>query len=209
MIQTVRLYKDLVDTAKIGTAGYQRADEFNNALDAVQTSLMSLLSPLYASERSVKDLLAPFIVRTNVSGGVIPKPDDYEQLISISISGHPVTQVDPNEDASQSLLPSRRPNAANGVYNVVEHSNSFIVTPTGSGNMSYIRRPLTSHISLSASSTDDSDYVTPSATINLEWPEKAYNLIFYMMLDRFGISQKEALLMEYSKFGIQQEAAKL
>lgn len=210
MIETVRLYRDLVNTAKVGTSGFIREVEFNDALAAVQSSMIGTFAPLFANNRSVRDILAPFIKTSPVSGGVVAKPSDYEQLIGINVGDHPARLADLNEEAAMQSLPSRRPDSANGVYYYIESDDSFRILPSaGSADFSYIRTPGEALITLTASSTEDSDYLTPTSNQNLEWPERAYNIIFYMMMERFGISQKEALLMEYANLGIRMEAEKL
>lgn len=212
MIDPVRLYRDLVNTAKIGTSGYLRESEINDALSFVQTSLMGTLAPLFAVNRSVKDLLAPFIVSDSLPAPVINKPEDYFQLISMNIDDVPVRSLPLNSKTSINSVPSRRPSDQNGILYYVEESDSFFILPStvaSSVEFLYIRHPLGVSITLTPSSTDDSDYLIPSASDSLEWPERAYNIIFYMMLDKLGVAQKESLLMEYSNLGIQQEAAKL
>lgn len=212
MIDPVRLYRDLVNTAKIGTSGYLRESEVNDALSFVQTSLMGTLAPLYAVNRSVKDLLAPFVESTTLSAPALSKPSDYFQLISINIGGTPVRSLPLNSKTTVNDIPSRRPSSAAGILYYVEENDNFQIIPSGVGGSAeflYLRHPETVEITLTPSSTDDSDYLTPSSTDDLEWPERAYNIIFYMMLDKMGVAQKEAILMEYSNLGIQQEAAKL
>lgn len=210
MIETVRLYRDLVNTAKVGTAGYIREVEFNDALESVQTSILSLLAPLYAGQRSVKDLLAPFI-ETASGSGTISKPSDYFQVAEITVDGFPARSTDVNEVASLQFLPSRRPDADRNIYAYYETNDAFNILPgtVASSNMTYIRKPDEASIILTPSITGGSDYLTPTSTSNIEWPERAYNLMFYMMLDRFGLSQKELLFMEFSKLGIQMEAGKI
>jgi hypothetical protein len=210
MIETVRLYRDLVNTAKVGTSGFIREVEFNDALESVQTSIMSLLAPLYAGQRSVKDLLAPFI--ETVSGsGTISKPSDYFQVAEITVDGFPARSTDVNEVASLQFLPSRRPDLSRNIYAYYETNDAFNILPGAvtSSKMTYIRKPDVASVVLTPSITDESDYLTPTSTSNIEWPERAYNLIFYMMLDRFGLSQKELLFMEFSKLGIQMEVGKI
>lgn len=210
MIETVRLYRDLVNTAKVGTSGFIREVEFNDALAAVQSSMIGTFAPLFANNRSVRDILAPFIKTSPVSGGVVAKPSDYEQLIGINVGDHPARLADLNEEAAMQSLPSRRPDSTNGVYYYIEAEDSFRILPSaGSADFSYIRTPGEALITLTATSTADSDYLTPTSSQNLEWPERAYNIIFYMMMERFGISQKEALLMEYANLGVRMEAEKL
>lgn len=210
MIQTVRLYTDIVNTTKSGTAGFQRAEEFNDALESVQVGLMSLLAPLYASERSVKDLLAPFLETTSGTS-TIAKPSGYFQVAEITVDGFPAKSVDVNEVSSLQYLPSRRPDEDRNIYSYYEINDEFNVLPStvASSDMIYIRKPAVSTIVLTASSDANGDYLVPTSSSDLEWPERAYNLIFYMMLERFGVSQREPLFMEFSKLGIQMEAGKL
>lgn len=214
MIGVVRLWETVMQTAKKGTAGYQDEDEFNRDLAAVQTELMGVLAPLYASSRAVKDLLAPFIVtfsgNTSVAG-LLAKPDDYFQVANISISGHPATPVDVNEAPMLNYIPSRTPSVANNIYAYYEVNDDFTVLPQGTALpavLTYIRHPEEASIVLTPVSDENGDYLTPTAGDDLEWPERAFNFIYYMMLQKLGLEAKEQLLIEYSNLGLRSESVK-
>ena len=214
MISVVTLWETLMQSAKTGTSGYQDEDEFNRDLSAVQTQLMSVLAPLYARSNAVKDLLDPFVVpltgATNASG-VLAKPADYFQIAAVSISGFPVKEVSVNERFMLQYVPSRRPSTADNRYFYFMQSEDINVLPaevhTVSG--SYIRHPDPASIALTEVSTDDSDYVTPTAVDDLEWPQRAFNLILYLMMQRLGLEMKEQLMMEMGNLGIQMESVNL
>lgn len=214
MIDNVRLWESVTRTAKSGTSGYQSADDFNYALASVQTSVMSILAPLYSVTRAAKDLLAPFLTDSTGSTnaqGVYTKPSDYFQIASAMVGSHPAYPVEVNELAMLQYLPSRRPDASANRYAFYEEDDNFVFLPaqTATVSIKYIRKPDEAEIILTASSTADSDYLTPTSTNNLEWPERAFNLFYYMMLQRFGIESKEQILLEFSNLGIQTEAANL
>lgn len=214
MIDITRLYRDVVNTAKIGTSGTIKEEEFNDAVDAAQSSLIHFLAPLYAEKRAVKDLLAPFITTESFSSSPIDKPEDYVRLLSISTEEFPVREIDLTELKTIQSLPSRRPSDVLGRYYYYEHTNGgddkfHVIPDTAEGTLSYIRQPDKAAIKLTPVSTEDSDYLEIESDGDLEWPDGAYNMIYYMVLDRLGVSQKEALMMEYSRYGLQQEAAKI
>lgn len=203
-----------MQTAKKGTAGYQDEDEFNRDIAAIQTELMGILAPLYAKSLAVKELLAPFVVSdsaTTSAQGVYTKPADYFQIIDGSVNGYPANMINPNEVAMLRFLPSRRPSVTENRYSFYLKDGDIYFLPAQAlpASIDYIRYPDAASIALTPVSTPDSDYLTPTSVDDLEWPERAFNLIYYMMLQRLGIETKESLMMEYAGLGIQSEVLKI
>lgn len=214
MISIVRFWDSLAKLAKIGTAGYETQEQFNLSLQSVETSLMSTLAPLYNSSRAVKDLLAPFVVpdsATTDPDGSYDKPADYFQLAAVSVDGYPATEVDVNEIQMLMYLPSRRPSVTDNRYAYYEESDKIMLLPEDELDVSikYIRHPVPGQIVLTATETDEDDYVTPTSGSDLEWPERAFNLLLFLMLQRFGVEIEKQLLIEYSNLGIQFETSKI
>lgn len=214
MISIVRLWETIMQTAKKGTAGYQDEDEFNRDIAAVQTELMGVLAPWYAKSIAVKELLAPFVEpysASTSSSGVLTKPADYFQITSASVGGYPATQIDVNEVHMLQFVPSRRPSSAENRYSyyLSEDEVKFLPAETLSAAIVYLRQPAEASIALTPTSTADSDYLTPTSVDDLEWPERAFNLIYYMMLMRLGIEAKESLLAEFASMGLKSETIKI
>lgn len=214
MIGIVRLWETIMQTAKKGTAGYQDEDEFNRDIAAVQTELMGVLAPWYAKSLAVKELLAPFVEPYSASTsatGVLTKPADYFQIASASVDGYPATQIDVNEVYMLQFVPSRRPSSSENRYSyyLSEDEVKFLPAETLSAAIVYLRQPDEASIALTPTSTADSDYLTPTSVDDLEWPERAFNLIYYMMLMRLGIEAKESLLAEFASMGLKSETIKI
>lgn len=207
-MDVVRLWETVSQTAKTGTSGYQSAEEFNRDLAATQTSLLTLLSPLYAKDIAIQDMLSPFVRSSPYSAN---KPADYYQFISATVNGYPSYPIRPNQVSLYSTSPVRKPTASNNLsYYYFEDGQVKLLAPSGStGMITYISYPTNASIVLNHVSDVDRDYVVPSSSGSLQWPESAFNLLLYMMVDRLGISMKENLLLEFSSLGIQMEASKL
>lgn len=214
MISVVTLWETLMQSAKTGTSGYQDEDEFNRDLSAVQTQLMSILSPLYGRSSAVKELLAPFVeplTGTSSATGVLAKPADYFQIAAVAISGFPVKEVSVNERFMLQYVPSRRPSTSEKRFFYFMEGDDINLLPAEAHIVSgtYLRHPEEASIALTESSTADSDYVTPTAVDDLEWPQRAFNLILYLMMQRLGLEMKEQLMMEMGNLGIQMESVNL
>lgn len=214
MISVVRLWNTLMQSAKTGTAGYQTADEFNRDLASVQTSLMSLLASSYAKSLGVKELLSPFVkpyTANTSSAGVLTRPADYFQIADASVAGYPASQIEVNERAMLRFVPSRRPSVANNIYAYyLEDDNiQFMPEETLAVDMIYIRVPDEAELALTPVSEANRDYVVPTAVSELEWGERAFNIILCMMLQKLGLELKEQLQLEYSSIGLQSEISKI
>lgn len=207
MIDTIRLKKSVDQLAKAGTSGYQTVEEWNNNLRLVQISILTLFREMYEREQIISDAISPFVTNAPVSN---VKPNNYFSFVEAEINGEVVYPISRNRVAMTKTSPIRKPSASKQVYYYYEGDQvKFLVDGSMTGTMTYIRRPDDSILSVSYIDSDDSDYETYAVDKNLEWPELVENLFVYLMLERLGISQKDNLLIEYSKLGLQFEAAKL
>lgn len=210
MILTVDVWEGVSRLAKSGTAGYQDEEEFNSDLNAVQIALMSMLAPMYSTDQVIKDILGPFIeplTGTSSATGVLAKPSDYFQLATVAISGYPAFSIDVSEIQMLQFIPSRRPSATDNRYYYFMQSDSINLLPSAVHTVTgtYIRQPDEASIILTPVSEDDRDYVTPTSTDNLEWPQRVFNIIVYMMLLKLGLSFEKQLIMEFAQLGINTE----
>lgn len=212
MISIVRLWETIMQMAKTGTSGYQSEEEFNRDVEAVQTQLMSLLSPSYADNVSVREILSPFVLtatgNTNASG-LFAKPADYFQALSASVSGYPAWEIGENEEVTLRYLPTRRPSVSSNIYCYIVSGDSVTFLPKQvlAINLIYLRLPENAEVTLTPVSSEDSDYNVATSGGDLEWPERAFNLILYLMLQRLGVEMKENLLIEFSQLGLQLESS--
>lgn len=207
MISTVRLWNTLMQSGKLGTAGYQSQDEFNRDLSSVQTSAMGLLAPQYAKNTYVQELLAPFVINTAVS---VTKPADCFYFLGATINGIPAYQINPLQASLYTSSPIRNPSATNptAYFYLIGGGISYIYNGSLAGTMQYIRYPDDATIVLTPVSEADRDYVVPTTGGDLEWPESAFNLILALMMQKLGLEMKESLLLEMSQLGLQFEISK-
>lgn len=209
MISVVRLWETLSQRAKTGTSGYQTADEFNRDLSSVQTDLISLIGPAYAESQGVQDIISPFVIAIPLSETL---PNDYFQFVSAEVNGNPSYPIAPNQVAIYKTSPIRKPTVENGLsFHYFVNDKVYFITAENppTGTMIYIKHPNPASIELQITSTDFSDYVTPVAVSDLEWPERAFNIILYMMMQRLGMEMKDDLMLEMSNIGLNIESQKL
>lgn len=210
MISIVGLWEAVSRTGKFGTAGYQDEDQFNIDIKSCQFALMSALAPLNSTNQVAKDLLGPFIVPFSGSTdaqGVIAKPSDYYQMDSLITNGYPVYPIETNELALLQFIPSRRPSLTDNRYFFYMRNDEINVVPSAVHPLSgtYIREPSEAKIILTPTSTEDSDYVTPTSGGDLEWNNRVFNIFLYMMLHRMGFEIEKQLVMEFAQIGVQLE----
>jgi hypothetical protein len=206
MISVVRLWQTLNQATKTGTSGYTTADEFNRDLASVQSALTSLLCPLYAINTQVQELLTPFVKSVAVSA---TRPVECAYFLGATINSIASTEITPVQAPIYVSSPIRNPSATNAVayHYFINAGIVYIHHSSLAGSMQYIRYPLASTIVLTPVSDSNRDYVTPTAGVELEWNENAFNLILYMMQEKLGLELKESIQMEYSRLGIQTETA--
>lgn len=207
MIDIVSFWETVQQSAKTGTSGYQSKDEFNRDLHIVQLSAFGTLSPFYSKNQQVQDLLSYFVKTVPIGA----RPGDYGHFVSATVNGkasHPINVNQKDIILSSSI---RKPTKENKLcYHYFEENNvHFLLDGTVGGTMTYLSVPKQAEIDLQEFSDEDSDYVTPISVSDLEWPQTAYNLLLYLMLERTGLERKEQILMEYSQLGIQRESIKV
>lgn len=208
MISTVRLYESLVQSAKVGTSGYITADEFNNNLSSVQTSLMGLLCPQYAINTYVQELLAEVIRSAGISE---TRPPDCFYFLGGTVNGVAAYPILPTQDSLYRSSPIRRPTSTSDTafYYLINDNIQWIHSGAFTGHMEYIKVPAECNIILTPVSEANRDYVVPTADRDLEWPESAFNFLLAMMQQKLGLELKEDLMLQFSNAGIEFEAAKI
>lgn len=213
MAFTKRLIESVLQTARSSTSGYQDDTEINRNLPMVESELMETLAPLYSTNQKVQDLLGPFVTDfapTPVVDGTVSLPSDYVQIVDSDYEGKPVYKRNTNEISLIRTSATRKPTADGPYYCYFTGGQMKVLPDTLEEiNLSYIRRPIPAEIAYNIVSTDQSDYVEVSVVRESEWPERAFNLLYYMLLEKFGIEQESQLSMEYSQLGINKEVSKL
>jgi len=204
-------------------SGAQQVEYFNSKLAEVQSELFNDFSPLYGKNELVK-LILDFWVReqtgTSASDGTVTAGTGDEVVnrplsIGYTTSGNIVFQipsVEESELVASYRIPQRAPNVSKKiVYYRFNTPNSVKFYPSVAVpfKMFYLIYPTEAHIAFTYTETDDEDVMTYDAanSEDLAWPAAADNLIIYKMLEKIGVSIREQLLQEYSKFGFTQDLA--
>lgn len=213
MAFTQRLIESFMQTARSSTSGYQDDVDINRNLAMIDNEIMETLAPLYSVNGKVQDLLQPFVKPVQsqaVVSGSLVKPADYVQYIDSIYEGKPVYPRNPNEIAILNTSPVRKPTLDKGPYFVYFTGGNINYLPNEieSVELVYLRKPEAGEISYSYTSTDDSDYVEISVVKEIEWPDRAFNLFYYHLLEKYGFEYSSQLALEYSQLGINREITK-
>lgn len=214
MAFTKRLIETFMQQSNSSTSGYQDEDDINRNLAAIDNELMETLAPLYSMNGKVQDLLQNHVdVNSDhpVINGVAPKPDNYVQYIDSIFDGNPVYPRNINEVSIINTSPIRKPTIDKGPYYVYFSSGNinYIPKEIDAVELYFLKRLKPGKISFDAVSTDDSDYFSISVVDEIGWPERAFNLFLYHLLEKYGVEMKEQLSMEYSQLGINREVSKV
>lgn len=214
MIGIVRLYETVSQLAKTETSGYQTEQEFNNDVAAVQDDLMTLFSPLYSINQTLKDILDPFVKTSPLvtdSNGEVSYPADYYRALTGTVNGHPAYPIAVNEKDIWNNSAIRKPSVAKNIYVYYQEDEKIKLLPRQvlTLTLSYIRKPAEASLEFDVVSTDDSDFITPVSVDDLEWNENVFNLFVYKMLVRLGMEMKDQLSLEYSRLGINTELSNI
>ena len=214
MISIVRFYNSVMQTARAGSSGYVNKNEWNTGMSQVETDVFNIMAPLYSTNFQVQDILAPFVTSKKDAAlvdGVLTKETDYSQFISAEINGNPVYPLNLNEVSIIKTSPVRKPSIEKNQYYLTFENDkvSFLPETITKVDYRYLRKPVPAELDMTVVSNEDSDYVTPVKVKDLEWPEKAFNILYYLMLEKYGVDQRESLAYEYAQLGIQKEISKV
>lgn len=221
MISIIKVWTRVMELAKVGTAGYDDQDAFNDKIYQVQLELAELLSDVYEINKKAADALAPLIIEiptTTDADGYFELEDDYLHLCTIQlpvITGSntvnwPMRKINTNEIAMIETSPVRKPLLVNNEAVYYRSDNIVKVIPRQGMDLNtiYCSKPPEATIVLTEASDADSDYLTPSLGDDLVWPESMFNMIVYLTLEKLGIEMKEELLSQFSALGISREMIK-
>lgn len=203
-------------------AGTDIVAYFNSALAEVQSEIFTDLAPLYDENEKIKTLLDVWVKEqtgSSSSAGVVTvgtSPDVVNRPLSAgyTTSGNIVFGI-PGVTESELVAIARIPQRAPDVTkkNVYYRFNSpatlqFYPKTTVPYDLFYLVYPTVASIAFTYSTTSDEDIMTYDSanSVQLAWPASATNLILYKMLEKYGISVREQLLQEYSKYGFVQSA---
>lgn len=222
MIQVNQLWKRTGQYGVKYQAGQNLVDAFNGALDEVQLELYNQLAPIYQSNEKVRSLLAVWVKKQydTASNGTYTVGNSqglFDRVVGMSVTD--TTAPTPNilyaiepimeaELTYAARIPQRAPSLAKKrVYYLVDGPTTINLYPAAASIpflLFYLVFPTAAYIAFTYTETDDEYIQTydPTNSQDLAWTSDAFNLILYMMLDKFGVSVREQLLMEYAKLGL-------
>lgn len=217
-VSIVAVYNRVMDLAKSGTSGMETQDEFNGIISSVQPALQQILIDADEYNQKVTEALKwlkPSIIQVTGAGGAIPLPDDYLQVITISLvqnaTEYPAEKIPVNQISMTRTSPIRKPVLANNQLKYYYKSGAPYTMPEQSGisiHMIYHKIVPDASITLNPTSDDDSDFLVPAAGVEFGWPTSLFNIIVYMTLEQYGVEVREDLLLAYSQLGINRELIK-
>jgi len=219
-VSIVNVWKRVMDLGKSGTSGMDSQDEFNGKVDSVQKSLVQMLLDVTEENQKVTDALnwlkKPSGNLTSDATGLITLPNDYLYLDSVSFVGtggalYPTDKLRTNQLNMTRTSPIRKPDPVNNSVDYYFKQNNMYVMPEQAGIvinfLYYIQVPVAS-IVLTPQSTDNSDFLAPTAGTEFGWPTSMFNILVYMILQQFGVELKEQWLVEFADYGISTETIK-
>lgn len=209
------VYDRLIDYAKKYQSGLDIETDYNSRFAEVQQELTNHLISIVGTNEKAERLLDPLIVSSTTgspSSGKITRPTDFLYLLSGSYDGKPIHKLSANQLATYEQIPQRRGDLSKKRVNIASVDGKWEVKPdTATGiSLRYVKVPPLSTIAFTITETADEDIMAynDSATVDFVWGEMCIPLIIYMMLEKYGISVREQILMEYAKLGISMEASK-
>lgn len=209
------VYDRLIDYAAKYQSGLDIVTDYNSRLAEVQQELANYLVSIIGVNERAEQLLDPLIVGAVTAAptsGLITRPTDFMHLLSGSYGGAPIHKLSANQLATYEQIPQRRGDLTKNRVNIASVDGKWEVKPaTATGIvLRYVKTPPLAIIAFTYSSTADEDIMTydDAATVDFVWDTDCIPLIIFMMLDKYGVSVREQLLMEYARLGIGTEAVK-
>lgn len=205
-------------------SGMDTVAYFNSSISEVQKEIFNDTSPFFDVNDKVRVLLNSWVREqyglTDASGidTIGGAPEIVNRLLSVGVTDgsqnllFSIPETTESELVGIARMPQRAPNfAAKKVYYRFNDPDQLQLYPRQAINYLtyYLIYPLESHIAFTFTETDDEDIMTydPTNSVDLAWPDSAYNLIVYKVLEKYAIEVREQLLQSYAAFGFNQTSA--
>ncbi len=213
------LWKRLADYSKKFQSGMDVVDEFNTKIAEIQIEVMNDLSPFYQTNELVRGVLNPWVRKINGisnASGVITRPvvgaEVYLRPLSFGVvdaNNKYLFEINPsleNEITIAQRLPQRKPSVVKKIVNYIPDGQTIQLYPEEAirYKLYYLIYPTEAHIAFTYTSTADEDVMTYDAanSEDLAWDGNASNIILYKLLEKYGVGNREQLLIEYGKLGV-------
>lgn len=201
------------DYSKKQQSGLNDVDSFNRNVEESITELVSYLFSIYNVNERASELLQPYIKSEEITGnstGVFSKPTDFNYYISSSYQGNPVHKVSLNQLDDYEQIPQRRGDLTKKRVNIAGVNDKWQARPKSEFQitLNFVFTPSEKpKIVFTETNSDDEDILVynDTSTIDFLFDEKCVPIITYMVLEKFGISVREQILMEYARLGIAKE----
>jgi len=218
MIAVIDIWNRLNDYGQKYQSGTDTVAYFNSKLAEVQIETFNLFAPLYDQNEKIKTLLDVWVKEQSGSSnslGIVAlgtAPDVVSRPLAIGyvVSAMPafsISSIDETELIAIARIPQRAPNSAGKKVYYRFNSPSllqFYPKETVPYDAFYLTYPTAAKIAFTYTTVSNEDIMSYDSinSVNLLWPQAAFNLILYGMLEKYGISVREQLLQEYAKYGI-------
>lgn len=221
MIAVLDIWNRLNDYSQKYQSGVDTVAYFNSKLAEVQVELFNEFSPLYDESDKINTLLDCWVVEqtgSSNSSGVVTvgtSPQVVNRPLAMGLTNNSgdilfqIPKISESQLVASARIPQRAPNVANkNVYYNFKSPDTLqlypkVVIPY---DLFYLIYPTAANIAFTYSTVSDEDIMTYDSadSVDLAWPQAAFNLILYLMLEKYGVSVRDEILQEYAKFGIMQ-----
>lgn len=226
MIATLFFWERLIKYAQKYQLQAPDVDNFNSALEEVQLEAMTILGPHYQANEKVRTLLTPWVRRIiDVSDqqGQLLQPqrvgveeettETFYRLVGIGVtddSGKVLYGISPSMEAEimeYSWMPQRKPDLTKSRVYYIPYDDVIQLYPETEIPyiLFYLVYPSKALLAFTYSVVNG-EYVQsydPINTVDLLWDRDASNLLLYMLLEKYGISSRDDLLVEFAKYGVE------
>lgn len=211
MISIIKLYNSSLDIIRGGTTGQIDTQRFVNVANEVQISLQRLFVDVFEENQAVKDALINHIVTkltTTNNLGVLPLEANYVRFLSvIKANDKPAYPINVNEVSTMNDSYIRSPNIAKGRIYFYQNNGYISFLPATIINIlyNYLKKPTPCALIGTPISTANSDYLTFSGAVDLDWPEELFDMFLYSILKKLGFELKDELTTQFAQMNISQE----
>lgn len=217
MIDVRYIRNTISDLSAKGQSGRVNDLEFNNLLQAAQTTLFEYYYKVFESTQKILDALKVFIKKVTlpVNNGECDYPQDYVHKLAVTYTlikntckgiiqeEIPVDYMEINEVNYTLIDPIRRPNLARKIVRYSTWNNKIQVYPrtVKSINLIYLKKPVVPKYASVIIQTPNGDFeqYDPINSVHLEWDEQETQNIIDLMLFYHGIVIRENALIEYAR----------
>lgn len=221
MISVNVLFRSFCEYAMDHISGPDPLPEWLRKLNESQRELLDIVAPNYDSNERIRSIMQPLIKHHSVSGlliGQVDYPSDFYRLAGAVNAVHEgftfvLNHTHENGIALINRIPQRQPSLSKlvGYWHPSPGGIKIYPTNIAACNYYYIKKPVDAVLSYAYSddsSTGEMVLRESAGTVNLEWNDNAFNLLLYKLLEKYGVIDKNALNIEYGKYGINTDIIK-